>query len=43
VLIENAGHGGTFAAPVAKAVIEEYFKKDLTRQPEYTNGPAGGG
>jgi penicillin-binding protein 2 len=42
VLIENVGHGGTFAAPVAKAVIEEFLKKDRPRQPEYTAGPAGG-
>jgi len=29
VLIENAGHGGTFSAPVAKRIIERYFKKDI--------------
>jgi penicillin-binding protein 2 len=27
VLVENVGHGGTFAAPVAKAIIEKYLKK----------------
>jgi penicillin-binding protein 2 len=27
VLVENIGHGGTFAAPVAKAIIEKYLKK----------------
>jgi penicillin-binding protein 2 len=26
VIVENVGHGGTFAAPIAKALIEEYFK-----------------
>jgi penicillin-binding protein 2 len=26
VIVENTGHGGTFAAPIAKALIEEYFK-----------------
>jgi penicillin-binding protein 2 len=26
VIVENTGHGGTFAAPIAKAVIEEYLK-----------------
>ena len=29
VLIENMGHGGTFGAPVAKAIIEKHLKKDL--------------
>jgi len=28
VLVENAGHGGTFAAPVAKAIISKYLKKE---------------
>jgi penicillin-binding protein 2 len=27
VLVENVGHGGTFAAPVAKKIIERYLKK----------------
>lgn len=27
VLIEHGGHGGSAAGPVAKAVLEEYFKK----------------
>ena len=26
VLVENTGHGGTYAAPIAKALIEEYLK-----------------
>jgi penicillin-binding protein 2 len=26
VIVENMGHGGTFGAPIAKALIEEYFK-----------------
>lgn len=26
VIVENTGHGGTFGAPIAKALIEEYFK-----------------
>ena len=29
VLIENAGHGGTFGAPVVKQIIEKHLKKDL--------------
>jgi penicillin-binding protein 2 len=29
VLVENAGHGGTFAAPVAKAIIEKYLKRGI--------------
>jgi peptidoglycan glycosyltransferase len=29
VLIENAGHGGTFSAPVGKKIIERFFKKDM--------------
>jgi penicillin-binding protein 2 len=27
VFIENGGHGGDAAAPVARAVFEEYYKK----------------
>jgi peptidoglycan glycosyltransferase len=27
VLVENVGHGGTFAAPVAKAIISKYLKR----------------
>ncbi len=26
VIVENTGHGGTFAAPIAKTLIEEYLK-----------------
>jgi penicillin-binding protein 2 len=26
VIVEHTGHGGTFAAPIAKALIEEYLK-----------------
>jgi penicillin-binding protein 2 len=28
VLVENVGHGGTFAAPVAKAIISKYLKRE---------------
>jgi penicillin-binding protein 2 len=31
VLVENIGHGGTFAAPVAKRIIERYLRKDLVQ------------
>lgn len=34
VLIENVGHGGTFAAPVAREIIRTYFKKDSAPAPE---------
>jgi penicillin-binding protein 2 len=34
VLVENVGHGGTFAAPVAKRIIERYLKKDFVRTQE---------
>jgi penicillin-binding protein 2 len=27
VIVENTGHGGTFAAPIAKALIEEYLEQ----------------
>ncbi len=30
VIVENIGHGGTFAAPIAKALIEEYLKVSET-------------
>ncbi|MGB7063386.1 MAG: penicillin-binding protein 2 [Candidatus Zixiibacteriota bacterium] len=33
VLIENVGHGGTFAAPVAREIIQTYLKKDSTPAP----------
>ena len=29
VLVENIGHGGTFAAPVAKRIISKYLKKGV--------------
>jgi hypothetical protein len=25
VLVENAGHGGSIAAPVARKILEEFF------------------
>jgi penicillin-binding protein 2 len=36
VLIENTGHGGTFAAPVAKKIIEKYLRKDFAQSQEYS-------
>ena len=30
VLVEEAGHGGDIAAPVAKAIVEAYLKKPVT-------------
>jgi hypothetical protein len=35
VIVENIGHGGTFAAPIAKALIEEYLEQTEShdRQP----------
>jgi len=36
VLIENIGHGGTFAAPVAKKIIEKYLRRDLTQSQKYS-------
>jgi penicillin-binding protein 2 len=35
VIVENIGHGGTFAAPIAKALIEEYLEQSEShdRQP----------
>ena len=30
VIVENTGHGGTFAAPIAKTLIEEYLKVSET-------------
>lgn len=37
VLVEHGGHGGSAAAPVAKAVLEEYFSKKTV--PEAGPGP----
>jgi penicillin-binding protein 2 len=31
VLIENTGHGGSFAAPVAKKIMERYLRGDLAQ------------
>jgi cell division protein FtsI/penicillin-binding protein 2 len=28
-MVENAGHGGTFAAPITHAVFETYYKKKM--------------
>ncbi|KPL00447.1 MAG: hypothetical protein AMJ91_04765 [candidate division Zixibacteria bacterium SM23_73_3] len=39
VLIENIGHGGTFAAPVAKRIIEKYLREDLPQGQEFTATP----
>jgi penicillin-binding protein 2 len=39
VLIENVGHGGTFAAPVAKRIIEKHLRKDLVQSREYSVVP----
>ena len=30
IIVEHTGHGGTFAAPIAKALIEEYLKTSET-------------
>ncbi len=40
VLIENIGHGGTFAAPVAKTIMEKYLKRDSAPAAEYTTTSA---
>jgi penicillin-binding protein 2 len=32
VLVENAGHGGTFAAPVVKAIISKYLKREVVAE-----------
>jgi penicillin-binding protein 2 len=39
VLIENAGHGGTFSAPVAKKIMEAFFNKDLLQAQKEGNTP----
>jgi penicillin-binding protein 2 len=40
VLVENVGHGGTFAAPIARAVMERYLKGAPPAAPEYVVDPA---
>jgi len=42
VLVENMGHGGTFAAPVARAIMERCLKGEPPATPEYTVEPAAG-
>ena len=34
VLVENIGHGGTFAAPVAKRIISKYLKTEVVAEEE---------
>ncbi|MCK4385923.1 MAG: penicillin-binding protein 2, partial [candidate division Zixibacteria bacterium] len=34
VLVENIGHGGTFAAPVAKRIISKYLKTGVVAEEE---------
>ena len=38
VIVENIGHGGTFAAPIAKALIEEYLKVSDTDDRQQNTG-----
>lgn len=40
VLVENGGHGGSAAAPVAKAVADAYFASEARRHPETIETPA---
>lgn len=37
VLVEKAGHGGTFAAPIAKRIIEKYLRGKTGKQGEKEN------
>jgi len=37
VLIENVGHGGSFAAPVAKKIMESYLRKNRTKTQRKTS------
>ena len=34
ILVENSGHGGSIAAPIAKKVIETYLRKNVQAQKE---------
>ena len=34
VVVENAGHGGVVAAPIARQIVERYLKGNLERIPE---------
>ena len=43
VILENAGHGGSAAAPVAKKVIDAYFARKHTIQSRLQGIGAGGG
>ncbi len=45
VIVENAGHGGVVAAPIAKEVVEKYLKGNLSKVPDVqsTVKPLGGG
>lgn len=39
VIVENIGHGGTFAAPIAKALIEEYLSDEKKELPSSDRQP----
>ncbi|MFH1215641.1 MAG: penicillin-binding protein 2 [Pseudomonadota bacterium] len=38
VLVEHGGHGGSAAAPIAKKVLDEYFKEIITEDGEASPG-----
>jgi penicillin-binding protein 2 len=41
VLVENGGHGGAVAAPIARAVMDSYFLGKRPSADLGTNGEAG--
>ena len=43
VILENAGHGGSAAAPVARKVIDAYFARKHLLQSRLQGTDTGGG
>jgi penicillin-binding protein 2 len=42
VMVENAGHGGTVGAPIARQLIEHYYRINQIEEPDSTGVEASG-
>jgi hypothetical protein len=39
VLVEHGGHGGSAAAPIARAIVDEFLKNEAEALPVPPSGP----